>query len=216
MPARPRLRDSGSRRLSIKYCLSADRSRPERSFRAYAGTHSLAGSRGPLTGKRIRFKPVSVPGVRSNRLPGTVATMSLSNSFMMYSLAPACSARGYDPCRSRWCRTPPWARRRRASARWPRTQAVHHRHVPVEQDGFGHGALARVERLRAIFGLDDVEAHLFQNTARDFPNHAGSSTTRQVFIFRLLPDDGLNADRIITARIVWARFPGRDRRRGRP
>jgi hypothetical protein len=29
MPDTPHLRDSGSRRLSIRYCLSADRSRPE-------------------------------------------------------------------------------------------------------------------------------------------------------------------------------------------
>ena len=29
MPGTPHLRDSGSRRLSIRYCLSADRSRPE-------------------------------------------------------------------------------------------------------------------------------------------------------------------------------------------
>lgn len=34
MPDRPLLRASGSRRLSIRYCLSADRSRPDWSFRS--------------------------------------------------------------------------------------------------------------------------------------------------------------------------------------
>ena len=34
MPGRPDLRASGTRRLSTRYCLSADRSSPERSFRS--------------------------------------------------------------------------------------------------------------------------------------------------------------------------------------
>ena len=34
IPDRPTFRDSGSNRLSIRYCLSLDRSRPEWSFRS--------------------------------------------------------------------------------------------------------------------------------------------------------------------------------------
>src|SRR5882757_5485435 len=50
--------------------------------------------------------------------------------------------------------------------------AVHHRHVPVEQDRFRHRALADFERLFAVFGFDDLEVETFQDAARNLSNDA--------------------------------------------
>jgi len=36
-------------------------------------------------------------------------------------------------------------------------ETVHHRHVPVEQDRLGQAALAGLQRLLAVLGLDDLE-----------------------------------------------------------
>src|SRR5882724_548244 len=41
--------------------------------------------------------------------------------------------------------------------------AVHHWHVPIEQNRLGQGALANLERLLAVLGLDDLEIQAFQN-----------------------------------------------------
>jgi tryptophanase len=48
--------------------------------------------------------------------------------------------------------------------------AVHHRHVPVEQHGGGHGAFADFERLLAVLSFSDLEIQAFQNTACDLTN----------------------------------------------
>src|SRR3546814_10552579 len=45
-------------------------------------------------------------------------------------------------------------------------QAVHHGHVPVEQNGIRHVALAGLDRLSAVFGFVDVEAEAFKDLAR--------------------------------------------------
>src|SRR5260370_27087498 len=49
--------------------------------------------------------------------------------------------------------------------------AVHHRHVPVEQDRLGQSALANLKRLLAVLGFDALEIHLFQNTPCYFSDH---------------------------------------------
>src|SRR5467141_1373043 len=49
---------------------------------------------------------------------------------------------------------------------------VHHRHVPVEQDGFGQSALADLKRLLTVLGFDDLEIHLFQDSPGYFSNDA--------------------------------------------
>ena len=74
-------------------CLRTGRDRNDPSG-AYADTHSLAGSREPLKGKRKGFQ--TGLGSASSIRPTSwnfAAMMSLSNGFMMYSLAPPSSAR---------------------------------------------------------------------------------------------------------------------------
>ena len=50
--------------------------------------------------------------------------------------------------------------------------AVHLRHVPVEQDGVRHLALAALERLLAVLGLGDLEIEALQNAPGDLPDDA--------------------------------------------
>src|SRR5262249_45543530 len=50
--------------------------------------------------------------------------------------------------------------------------AVHDRHVPIEQDRLGQTTLARLQRLLAVLGFDDVEIQAFQNTPRDLSDDA--------------------------------------------
>src|SRR5450631_916241 len=50
--------------------------------------------------------------------------------------------------------------------------AVHHRHVPVEQDRLGQSALADLKRLLAVLGLDDLEIQAFQNAPCYFSDDA--------------------------------------------
>jgi hypothetical protein len=50
--------------------------------------------------------------------------------------------------------------------------AVHHRHVPVEQNRLGQSALADLKRLLAVLGLDDLEIHLFQDSPCYFSDDA--------------------------------------------
>src|SRR5467141_4324301 len=45
--------------------------------------------------------------------------------------------------------------------------AVHHRHVPVEQDRLRQSALANLKRLLAVLGLDDLEIQTYQNAPCD-------------------------------------------------
>ena len=100
-------------------------------------------------------------------------TMSLSNGFMMYSSAPACSARNvrdvvfggaeHDLGRIAAGHTAQIAEE---------FVTVHDGHVPVEQDRVGHGALAHFERLLAVLGFGDLEMHFFQDAACDFSNDA--------------------------------------------
>src|SRR6266568_1537966 len=47
---------------------------------------------------------------------------------------------------------------------------VHDRHVPVEQNRFGHGALAGVKRFCTVLGFDDLEIKTFQDAACDLSN----------------------------------------------
>src|SRR3982074_3006513 len=96
------------------------------------------------------------------------STISLSNGFMMYSLAPACSARAI--CATSfsvvqnttlgW--SPPGVR-----PRLPRNS-----HVPVEQDRFRHRALADLQRLLTVLGFDDLEIEAFKDAPRDLSDHA--------------------------------------------
>src|SRR6185295_14327483 len=51
--------------------------------------------------------------------------------------------------------------------------AVHHRHVPVEQDRLRHRALANDQGVHTVFGFDDLKTESFQDAARHFTNNAG-------------------------------------------
>ena len=99
--------------------------------------------------------------------------MSLSNGFMMYSLAPACSARAM--CDIVFGGAEYHLGRIAAGHAAQIAEefiAIHHGHVPVEQNRLGHGALADVQRFRAVLGFDDLEIKTFQNTACDLSNDA--------------------------------------------
>jgi hypothetical protein len=101
------------------------------------------------------------------------ATMSLSNGFMMYSLAPASSAR--DMVHAVFGGAEHHLGRIAAGHAAQIAEefvTVHHRHVPVEQDRLGQSALADLERLLAVLGFDDLEIHLFQNPPCDFADDA--------------------------------------------
>ena len=51
-------------------------------------------------------------------------------------------------------------------------QAVHNRHIPVQQDGVGHVLPALLKRFRAVAGFNTREFQLFQNAPGDFPDNA--------------------------------------------
>ena len=51
-------------------------------------------------------------------------------------------------------------------------QAVHPRHVPIQQDDFGHRGSAPGESLHAIRRLSDLEADILEDAARDLADHA--------------------------------------------
>src|SRR6266576_2994483 len=104
--------------------------------------------------------------------------------------------------------------------------AVHHRHVPVEQDRLGQATLADLERLLAILGFDDLEIQTFQDPPCDLSNHArviDYQTCSHFFAsasFDPRRDFSIAAYAVSTADVMpplrWARFRGRDRHRGRP
>ena len=100
--------------------------------------------------------------------------MSLSNGFMMYSLAPACSARAI--CATSFSvvqnTTFGCVAAGHAAQIAEEFVAVHHRHVPVEQDRLGQSALADFQRLLAVLGFDDLEIQSFQDAPRDFADDA--------------------------------------------
>src|SRR5689334_19040707 len=50
--------------------------------------------------------------------------------------------------------------------------AIHDRHVPIEQDGFGQSALADLKRLLAVLGFDNLEIKAFQDTPCDLSDDA--------------------------------------------
>src|SRR4051794_14014157 len=52
-------------------------------------------------------------------------------------------------------------------------EAVHHRHVPIEEDRIRHGILADGEGLLAILGLGNGEVHSLQDAAGDLADDAG-------------------------------------------
>ena len=102
------------------------------------------------------------------------STMSLSNGFMMYSLAPACSARAICATSFSVVQNTTFGRRRPASAAAPQeVVAVHLRHVPVEQDRVRQALLAGFQRLLAVLGLDDLEIKAFENSPRHLADDAG-------------------------------------------
>ena len=115
---------------------------------------------------------------RENQIRPTSAnfavTMSLSNGFMMYSLAPACSARAM--CATSFSvvqnTTLGMIAAGQAAQIAEEFVAVHDRHVPVEQDGCRHRALAGFERLFAVLGFDDLEVQAFQDAACDLADDA--------------------------------------------
>src|SRR3954462_5687337 len=51
--------------------------------------------------------------------------------------------------------------------------AVHHRHVPVEQDRVGQAALAGLQRLLTVLGFEDLEVEALQDPARNLADDAG-------------------------------------------
>ena len=81
------------------------------------------------------------------------STISRSNGFMMYSLAPARMARrcGHVVLGGAEHHLRLVAAGRCATPQ--ELEAVHHRHVPVEQDRVGHRLVAGLERLLAVFGF---------------------------------------------------------------
>src|ERR1044072_63146 len=50
--------------------------------------------------------------------------------------------------------------------------AVHHRHVPVEQDGVGHCAAALLQRLLPVLSFRDLEVETFKNAPRHLADDA--------------------------------------------
>ena len=99
--------------------------------------------------------------------------MSWSNGFMMYSLAPACSAcdMGYSILGGAKHDLGLIAAGRAAQMA-KEFKTVHDRHVPVEQDRIGQSALAGFQRLLAVLGFDDLEIQAFQDAPCDFSDHA--------------------------------------------
>jgi hypothetical protein len=55
----------------------------------------------------------------------------------------------------------------------PELEAVHHRHVPVQQHRVGQLVLADLERFGAVLGLGDFEFQAFQDPACDLAHDAG-------------------------------------------
>src|SRR5450432_650885 len=51
--------------------------------------------------------------------------------------------------------------------------AVHHRHVPVEQNRIGQSALADFQGFLTVLGFDNLEVEPFQDTPCDLANDAG-------------------------------------------
>jgi hypothetical protein len=52
-------------------------------------------------------------------------------------------------------------------------EAVHHGHVPVQQDSLGHLLAADIQSFRAISRFDHFEAQILDDTGRNFPHYAG-------------------------------------------
>ena len=61
--------------------------------------------------------------------------------------------------------------------------AVHHRHVPVEQNGLGHRALADDQRLHAVFGFDDLEIQSLPGCGARFYERCWNHRQRDMFSF---------------------------------
>ena len=125
-----------------------------------------------------RYCPVA-DGAEADQISPTswnlASTISLSNGFMMYSLAPACSARAIWATsfsvvqNTTFGASPPGNSPQRAQE----LVAVHLRHVPVEQDRLRQLAPAGVERLLAVLGLHDLEFEPFENSPRHLADDAG-------------------------------------------
>jgi len=49
--------------------------------------------------------------------------------------------------------------------------AVHHRHVPVQQHGVRHGGATPGEGFHSVGGLGDLETYVFQDAPGDFTDH---------------------------------------------
>ena len=96
--------------------------------------------------------------------------MSLSNGFMMYSLVPARSAREI------WFIGRAEHHHRLVAAGQPvqiaeEFVAVHDGHIPVEQHRIRQAVPTGLQRLRAVFGFDNLEIQPFQDAPCDLPHH---------------------------------------------
>src|SRR5690606_7506444 len=59
--------------------------------------------------------------------------------------------------------------------------AIHHRHVPVEQDQVRHAFAAFVERIPAVLGYADLEFEAFDDVPRDLADHPRVIDDQAVF-----------------------------------
>ena len=128
-------------------------------------------------GYRVRVAPNAQEGLAALRSGQAFtswnlsAMMSPSNGFMMYSLAPASSARGCAPDRSRPCRTPPPARRRPARRSFLRNSMPFITGM-FQSSRIASGIAARTgQRLHAVGGLGDLVADVLEDPPRHLADH---------------------------------------------
>ena len=100
--------------------------------------------------------------------------MSSSNGFMMYSCAPCSIAWSMCDMSVSVVQNTTGGRSRAGlgSHRLEEVDAVHHRHVPVEQHAVGHRHVAGVQRLLAVRGLAHREAMRLQDAPGDLAHDA--------------------------------------------
>ena len=101
--------------------------------------------------------------------------ISLSNGFMMYSLAPAlmaswmCAISFSVVQKTTFGASPPLT----GPERPQKFDAVHDRHIPIEQDDLRHTGLTRLQRLLTIGGLGNIEIEFLENFPGDHTNDLG-------------------------------------------
>src|SRR6185437_12521018 len=168
MPERPHLRVSGSNRLSIRYCLSADRSRPEMSFRILRRYSNSGGVTNGLSKagqssrlRRRRHHQTDLQELRRN----DVLVERLHDVFVGSGLE--CARDMVDIVLGGAEHDLGHFSAGHAAQTGQKVVAVHDRHVPVKQDGVRQFTPAYLKRLLAVFRFDDPEIHVFQNAPRD-------------------------------------------------